>query len=96
MRLDGGGVLGLGQDLQQLVIRQEVEPGEGRPLGLQVLAEPLLDLVQELVALLQVVQETGIRAEGDHLEKDYNHIMIIIRIIIAFKDASLSQTTSYL
>ena len=67
MGLDSRGILGLGEDLKQLIIGQEVEPGEGGPLGLQVLTKTLLDLVQELVALLQVVQEPGIRTQGDDL-----------------------------
>ena len=49
--LDAEGVLGLGQDLEQLVVGQEVEAREGETLGLQVVIEALLDLVEQLVAL---------------------------------------------
>ena len=37
-------VLGLAQNLQELVIGQEVEAREGQPLGLQVVIQSLLDL----------------------------------------------------
>ena len=49
------GILSLRQNLQQLIVRQEVESWEGVSLGLQVLAEALLHLLQEFVALTQVV-----------------------------------------
>ena len=39
-----GGVLGLREDLQEFIVREEVEAREGTPLGLQVLTQPLLDL----------------------------------------------------
>ena len=65
MGLHSSRILGLGQDLEQLIVRQEVEPGERSSLRLQVLAETLLDLFQELVALPEVLQEASIRAEGD-------------------------------
>lgn len=42
-------------------------PGEGAPLGLQVLAEALLHHVQQLVAIPQAVQQPLVRAHVDHL-----------------------------
>ena len=38
------GVLGLREDLQELIVREEVEARKSTPLGLQVLTQPLLDL----------------------------------------------------
>ena len=49
--LHTGGVLGLGQDLEQLVVGQDVEAREGEALGLQVVVQPLLHLLQQLVGL---------------------------------------------
>lgn len=51
MRLYGSRVFGLRQNLQQLIIRQEVESWEGISLGLQILAESLLHLLQQFVGL---------------------------------------------
>ena len=67
MGLHSSGVFGLWQDLQQLVVRQEVESWEGISLGLQILAEAFLHLLQEFVALTQVVQQSVVGAQGDHL-----------------------------
>ena len=50
VRLYSCRVLCLRKDLQQLVVREEVEPWERCSLCLEVLAESLLDLVQEFVA----------------------------------------------
>lgn len=44
-------VLGLRQDGEELVVREEVQSREYRPLGLEVVAQALLDLVEELGAL---------------------------------------------
>jgi hypothetical protein len=39
----------LAQDLEQVIVGKEVEAREGLPLGLEVLVERLLDLVERLV-----------------------------------------------
>ena len=67
VRLHSGRVAGLGQDFQQLVVREEVEPGEGRPLGLQVFAQAFLHLLQQLVALPEVPQQAAVGAMLDDL-----------------------------
>jgi hypothetical protein len=46
VRLGARGVLGLAQNLQQLVIGQEVEAREGQALAFQVLVQPFLNLLQ--------------------------------------------------
>ena len=46
VRLDGGRVLGLREDLEQLVVGQEVEAREGGALRLEVIAQTLLDLLE--------------------------------------------------
>ncbi len=56
MRLYSSRVLGLRENLKELIIRQEVEARESHSLCLQVLTESLLYLVQQLVALSKVVQ----------------------------------------
>lgn len=44
VRLNGTGVLGLRQDLQQLLVAEEEEARERHPLRFQVLAQALLNL----------------------------------------------------
>jgi len=56
--VDGFWVLGLPDDLEQVVVGQEVEPGELTPLGFQELVQVLLDLLQFLVQFLQRGDET--------------------------------------
>ena len=51
------GVLGLGQDLEQLVVRKEPEPREELPLDVEVLGQGLLDLLQALVVVLELLLE---------------------------------------
>ena len=58
-------VLGLGEDLEELIIREEVETWEGNALGLQVLTQPLLDLLQQEVALAKVLQEPVVSTVGN-------------------------------
>ena len=53
--LHGGRVARLPQDLQQVVVGQEVEPGEHLPLGLQVHVQCPLDLLQLHVHLHQLL-----------------------------------------
>ena len=68
MWLYSRGIFGLWENLQQFIIRQEVESWEGITLCLQVLAEALLYLLQKFVTLFQVVKKTAIRAKWDHLK----------------------------
>ena len=56
VRLYSSWVLGLRENLKQLIIREEIETREGHSLSLQVLTESLLYLVQQLVALSKVLQ----------------------------------------
>ena len=55
MGLDGRDFPGLRQDRQKLVRRQEVEPREGLPFLLQVVAQTLLHRVQGLSRLFEVL-----------------------------------------
>jgi hypothetical protein len=48
------GILGLRQNLKQFFVGQEEKAGEAPPLGLEILGEALLNLVQELVAILKL------------------------------------------
>ena len=56
VRLHGLNILGLGQDFQELVVGQEVEPREAHSLGLQVILQILLHLLESLVTLLEELQ----------------------------------------
>lgn len=58
MRLHSRGVLSLREDLKKLVVREEVESGEGHPLGFQVIAQSFLDLLQQFVTFSEVLQQT--------------------------------------
>lgn len=69
MGLYSCGIFGLRQNLQQFIIRQEVESWEGVPLGLQVLRETFLHLFKQFVTLPQVVQESIVWTQGNHLPK---------------------------
>ena len=69
MGLHGRWILGLREDLKELVIREEVEAWEGNALGLQVLTESLLHLLQQEVALTKVLQQPVVSAVGDDLGK---------------------------
>lgn len=62
-------IFSLWQDLQQLIVRQEVESREGITFGLQVFTETLLDLFQKLVTFAQVIQQAVVWAQGDDLKK---------------------------
>jgi len=50
-------VLGLADDLEQVVIREEVEAGEEATLALKELVQVLLDVLQLAVQLLQDIDE---------------------------------------
>lgn len=68
MGLYGCGIFGLGENLKQFIIRQEVESWEGVSLGFQVLGETFLYLLQQFVTLTEVVQESVIWTQGNHLQ----------------------------
>ena len=57
MGLDSLGVAGLGEDLEKLIIGKEEEARKNKPLGLEVVFQALLNLVQELVVLFEGLQE---------------------------------------
>ena len=67
VRLHGLRVLGLREDLQQLVVGQEVEAREADPLRLQVLAQALQHLLEQFVAFFELVAEPSVRTKADHL-----------------------------
>ena len=58
MRLHGLGVLALAQNLQQVVVRQEVETRENLSLRLQVHVQALLYLFQLVVHVVEILQKT--------------------------------------
>ena len=74
------GIFGLREDLQQFVVGQEVESWEGVTFCLQVLAEALLYLFQQLVTLLQVVQQPAVRAKGDNLGNTTQGRLLYIKL----------------
>lgn len=51
-----GGILGLRQDLEELIVGQEEEPGEEEALLFQVLIQPFKNELQEFVGLFQPLQ----------------------------------------
>jgi len=53
MRLHGERVLGLREDLEQLVIRQKVEARESDSFGLEVLRQSLLDELEHEIRFLE-------------------------------------------
>jgi len=57
MGLHSLSIPGLGQDLKELVVGEEVETRKGRSLGLQVVFQAFLDLVQRLVVVLELAKE---------------------------------------
>ena len=60
-------ILRLGENLQQLVVGQKVKPRERQSLGLEVVAQALVHLVQQLVALLQRPEQLFVGSHGEHL-----------------------------
>ncbi len=58
MRLDVHGVLGLSQDLQQVIAGQEVEARELLALVLQVVLQALLDALQLALQICEAIQHT--------------------------------------
>lgn len=57
MGLDSLGVAGLGEDLEKLIIGKKEEARKDKPLGLEVVFQALLNLVQELIVLFEGLQE---------------------------------------
>ena len=55
--LDSLGVAGLREDLEELIIGEEEEARKDKPLGLEVVFQTLLNLVQELIVLFKGLQE---------------------------------------
>ena len=55
--MDSLRVAGLRKDLKEFIIGEEEEAREDKPLGLQVVLQTLLDLIQERVVLLECLQE---------------------------------------
>ena len=60
-------LVALGQDVQQVSRGDEVESGEGQPLGLQVLCQSLLTHRQPLLDVLQVLVEVRTIGGLDHV-----------------------------
>ena len=58
MRLNSGWVLGFGQNLQQLVIRQEEEASKEKTLLLQIVVQALLNVFQKVVGLSKLDQHS--------------------------------------
>ena len=58
VRLDVHGVLGLPQDLQQVIAGQEVEARELLTLVLQVVLQALLDALQFALQICEAIQHT--------------------------------------
>ena len=50
-------VFRVGQDLKQLIVRQEVEPREGASLGLQEVLQLLCDVVDVSILQLEVIHK---------------------------------------
>ena len=55
--MDSLRVAGLREDLEEFIVGEEEEAREDKPLGLQVVLQTLLDLIQERVVLLECLQE---------------------------------------
>lgn len=75
-----GWILGLRQDLEQLAVREEEEPGEALPLSLEVVVEALSDQVQQLVRLLQLLQDA---VDLNHLGENTGYVYVR-EILVAF------------
>lgn len=55
----------LAENLEKFVVRQKIEAAEAGSFGLQVVAQALLDHVQQLGALTELVQQLRVIAELD-------------------------------
>ena len=67
MRLDRKWVFRLGDDSEEVVVREKVEPGEFLPLLLEVVAELLDDLVQFEIGILKLGEESVDVAYQQHV-----------------------------
>ena len=74
MWLHSQGVTGLGEDLKQLIVGEEVEAREEEPLGLQVVLQALLDLLQEGVIGLEGFQQACTGGGGGSVMLFMSHI----------------------
>ena len=54
MGLDHRRVLGLGQNLEEIFVGKEEEPGEHEPLLLQVVAQTFLDFIEIVIRLFEL------------------------------------------
>jgi len=63
VRSDVSDLLGLRQDLEQLVVGEEVEPSEHRSLLLKIVGQPLLHNLEVLVGLLELLLESFLGAD---------------------------------
>jgi hypothetical protein len=62
--LDFGRFFSLGEDFEELFVREEVETGEEALLAFEVLVETLLDLLELDVGILQRATEIGDFPDG--------------------------------
>ena len=57
----------LGEDLEQLVVGEEEEAREGEPLRVEVLIQPLLDLLEEAIGVGQLTPQIGLQAHAQRV-----------------------------
>jgi hypothetical protein len=68
VRLHGSGLLIDGaEDGEKLIVGEEVESGKRRSLLVQIIRQPLLHHAEQLVAVLQLLQQRRVVAEGKHV-----------------------------
>ncbi len=67
MGLHSSGVFGLRQDLQQLIIREEIETRECSSLSFEIVVEASLNPIQSILTVLESVEERPIVGEVDDL-----------------------------
>lgn len=70
-------VLSLTENVQQVIVAQKEEPGEGEALGVKVVIQALLNTVNGLIALLQVLVKSSLQAGIEHvrvLEGRLHHV----------------------
>mmetsp|Transcript_145723 Transcript_145723/g.254350 ORF Transcript_145723/g.254350 Transcript_145723/m.254350 type:complete len:305 (+) Transcript_145723:1290-2204(+) len=61
------GLPSVAQDLQQIVIRQEVEPGEGPPPVLEVIVQLLLNALELFEHVIEVIQQSLLFGSPEHV-----------------------------
>jgi hypothetical protein len=86
-------VLGLTDDLQEIIIRQEVETREKATLSLEILTQVLLDVLQLLVQLLENVDKAlnNQSAVGILFLVDSFHFNLEVLVHLVKKRAFLRQ-----